>query len=101
MDFRIIKKIIYSDEYVRLSLKQHDELMKIINTLKLPLLSKITEFYGDSVRYGTLQLDDLSKEIDIILNELKNSESIKLLDNLKILVKQAKEEEKPIQVLTE
>lgn len=101
MDFRIIKKIIYSDEFVRLNLRQHDELIKVVEKLKLPLLSQLSEFYAHDVEFGILYLDDLSNEIDKVLTELQNSESIKLLNELKNLIQQAKEEKKPIQVLTE
>lgn len=101
MDFRILRKIIYSDEYVRLNLKQHDELIKIVIKLNLPLLSKLSEFYGDGAQYGILELDDLSNEIDKVLEELQNPESIKSLNDLKNLIKQAKKEEKSIHVITE
>ncbi|MDO8676439.1 MAG: hypothetical protein Q7K16_02185 [Candidatus Azambacteria bacterium] len=97
----MLKKIIYSDEFIRLDLKQHDDLMVIARKLKLPLLSKLSEFYANNLRYGILELDEVDNEINKVLDVLTEPESIKLLNNLKSLILLAKKENKPIQVLTD
>jgi len=101
MDFRILRKIIYSDEYVGFNLKQHDEIKKVTDELKLPLMSRLAEFYANDVDYGSLELDNLLKEIDKIREKLQDAESIKLLDDLKELIKKAITEKKTIRVLTD
>ena len=101
MDFRILRKKTFSDEFVRFELEEFYELKELINKLQLPLLSRLTEFYAHNVSYKRFESDDLYNEINSILSELKNPGVIKLLNNLQDLIKQAKEENKPIEVLTE
>lgn len=101
MDFRILRKVIYSDEYVGLDLKQFYTLKEHVDKLRLPLLSKISEYYGHNVHFGSLELDVLDNEINILLSELHDEENVGLLRDLKKLIMQAKEEKKGIEVLTD
>lgn len=101
MDFRILKKMIFSDGFVRFELKEFFDFKEQIDTLKLPTLSKLTEFYAHDVEFKRHELDDLGNEISIIIKKIQNPIVFKLLNELQSLIKQSKEENKSIFVLTE
>jgi hypothetical protein len=65
LDFRIVEKIVYSDDSVSFGTGDHDDIILIAEKLKLPLLLRAAEYY-ENITYSTSELGELIKEIDAV-----------------------------------
>ena len=101
MDFRILKHKVYYDQYIRLEPENYQKIIEIAEKLDLPLIKRISDYYGDDIRYKPFEYSDLNKEIDQILKVLKDEKTAKLLKELKNITNLAEKDQKSIEVLTD
>ncbi len=101
LDFRIIEKIIYSDESISLGVNDHNDIITVAKKLDLPLLQRAAEYY-ENITYTTSELDDLIKEIDAVIKHgIPENSTKKILENFIIVINKAREMNRPIEALSD
>lgn len=101
MDFRILKQKIFYSQYVRFEPEDHQKIMELVNKLNLPLMKRITDYYGDDIKYEPYEYNDLKKEIDEVLKVSKDENVSNLLNEFKKIIDIAGKDQKLVEVLTD